>query len=124
LSSRGAPTNLKSVLVERHTTDEHGKQSNRQQYVPLLVTKNLWDFVMTLRDSYPEHHDRWFWADQISIDQSSETERNHQIALMSRIYSDAEFVIAFLTNDFVVSEELRNKVEDWAIYWENRTQKE
>jgi len=38
----------------------------------------------------------YLWVDQICVDQRSTFERNHQVKLMSRIYSAAEVVLAWL----------------------------
>jgi len=38
----------------------------------------------------------WFWIDQICIDQSTTNERNHQVRLMSRIFSQAYQVLVWL----------------------------
>jgi hypothetical protein len=39
---------------------------------------------------------KYFWIDALCIDQSNVLERNHQVNLMSRIYSKAAFVISWL----------------------------
>ena len=39
---------------------------------------------------------QYFWIDSICIDQQDVLERNHQVGLMKNIYSDADFVIAWL----------------------------
>lgn len=56
---------------------------------PLLVTKNCKDALKRLYD------DDWFtpvWVDAICINQAEDQERNHQVRLMSRIYSTADKV--------------------------------
>jgi hypothetical protein len=50
--------------------------------------------------------DRWFWADQISLDQQNVRERDHQVGLMCDIYTGAVQVFAHLgpapdTNDLL-----------------------
>jgi hypothetical protein len=42
---------------------------------------------------------RILWADAICINQNDIQERNHQVDLMSRIYSDAECVLAWLEDE-------------------------
>ncbi len=42
--------------------------------------------------------DQWLWIDQICIQQSSITERNHQVLMMCDIYTNAESVIVLLRN--------------------------
>ncbi|KAG9195722.1 hypothetical protein G6011_00843 [Alternaria panax] len=43
-----------------------------------------------------EDLDTWLWIDQICIDQSNPQERNHQVGIMSRIYSMSTSVIVWL----------------------------
>lgn len=40
--------------------------------------------------------DQYFWADQISLNQQNDLERDHQVSLMSTIYTEASFVFAWL----------------------------
>lgn len=60
------------------------------------LRRNLVDFICTLRS--PNRHIK-VWADAICIDQQSPTERNHQVQLMSRIYSDAACTQSWLGHD-------------------------
>jgi hypothetical protein len=41
-------------------------------------------------------HWSYFWIDAISIQQSNDLEKNHQVGMMSDIYSQAELVLAWL----------------------------
>jgi hypothetical protein len=43
-----------------------------------------------------EDVDTWLWIDQICIAQTDTTERNHQVGMMARIYSNATSVIVWL----------------------------
>jgi hypothetical protein len=65
---------------------------------PFVVRENLWNFLnhwkATTADT--KHVNSCLWIDAISIDQGSIQERNHQVAIMGRIYSEAEMVIAWL----------------------------
>jgi len=45
-----------------------------------------------------EDVDTWLWIDQICIAQVDTTERNHQVGMMSRIYSNATSVIIWLSD--------------------------
>lgn len=56
-----------------------------------MVSRNLYNFVRVIGRTDAR---RWFWADQISMDQSNIQERNHQVARMGQIYSGAEEVFA------------------------------
>ncbi|KAH7091148.1 heterokaryon incompatibility protein-domain-containing protein [Paraphoma chrysanthemicola] len=65
----------------------------------IMIGQNLHDFLRhgvndPLNDTRP-----WLWIDQLSIDQSSVAEKNHQVNLMSRIYRECECVIAWLGCD-------------------------
>ena len=60
----------------------------------LYITTNLSDCLVALLRSGKAK--RWFWADQISLDQTNILERNHQVAQMGDIFSQAELVIAWL----------------------------
>lgn len=62
-------------------------------YIPL--TTNL---DHALRDLWnaEERTEKIFWIDQISIDQGTTSEKNHQVAMMGRIYKCASRVITYL----------------------------
>lgn len=72
----------------------------------LHVTANLCIFLQRLRVEVSWENTRkrvglycqpdWFFADQISINQNAVSERNHQVSLMGRIYSDAQKTFAWL----------------------------
>lgn len=59
----------------------------------IWVTQNCQAVLAELRHSFAEG---LFWIDAISIDQSRTTERNHQVLLMKRIYSNAARVLTYL----------------------------
>ena len=59
----------------------------------LLITRNCEAALYQLRR---EQDVRVLWVDSICIDQSSVTEKNHQVALMGEIYKQGEQVIAWL----------------------------
>ena len=59
----------------------------------LLVTANCESALRRLRYG---HHPRLLWIDSICIDQNSDTDRNHQVALMGEIYKAAAQVIIWL----------------------------
>jgi len=74
----GDPSPTKQILL------------NRQ---PFTVRPNLWNLLSRLRDV---KHDGYFWIDALSIDQTSDSEKNHQVAIMGSIYEQAEITIAWL----------------------------
>lgn len=59
------------------------------------VGNNLWWFLhhMRLRNQYVN-----FWIDAMCIDQSNVMERNHQVQIMRKIYSNAQSVSVWLGN--------------------------
>ncbi|EUC47970.1 hypothetical protein COCMIDRAFT_45411, partial [Bipolaris oryzae ATCC 44560] len=69
----------------------------------LQVRKNLWTFLNTIRPKYAISQ-RAIWTDYICIKQnsrsghnkSSNSELNHQVAMMHRIYSGAREVVGWL----------------------------
>lgn len=64
------------------------------------IRQNLWQFLDMFRGS--DHNTGFLWIDQLCIDQSDDLERNHQVQMMSEIYSSAARVIAWLgPNDYV-----------------------
>jgi hypothetical protein len=66
---------------------------------PFEVRKNLWDFLneaCTRNTSLREEQPGLLWIDAICIDQSQVGKRNHQVAMMGRIYSEARKVLVWL----------------------------
>ncbi|KAF1835207.1 hypothetical protein BDW02DRAFT_597468 [Decorospora gaudefroyi] len=65
----------------------------------LSIRENLHSFLLELREE-DLHKDTppWnLWIDQICIKQSDVSERNAQVAMMGRIYSDAAIVIVWMS---------------------------
>ncbi|KAJ4297624.1 hypothetical protein N0V90_005517 [Kalmusia sp. IMI 367209] len=60
----------------------------------LPLTQNLVNALQAIRESSLGH--KSFWIDQICINQQDATEKNHQVALMGKIYSHAEKVITYM----------------------------
>jgi hypothetical protein len=60
---------------------------------PVKVRENLWWALVHLR--LPTQ-DWVVWVDALCIDQSNIGERNHQVRLMSQIFTNAEIVVAWL----------------------------
>lgn len=81
--------------------------------LPLLIRKNLWDFLHQRRKDQRqsetcqvlnEHHRSGavassLWVDALCIKQDSTMERSHQVAMMGQIYSSATSVIAWLGSE-------------------------
>jgi hypothetical protein len=57
------------------------------------VRRYLWDF---LKRKQADDNGHFLWIDAICIDQTSVLERNHQVAMMGRIYAEADDVFAWL----------------------------
>lgn len=63
----------------------------------LHITHNLHVFIQYLRlRGVGMRGPKWFFADQISLDQNNQHEREHQVSLMGSIYSKAHTVFAWL----------------------------
>lgn len=75
----------------------------------LTITQTLYDALVSLR---LPNKDRTIWADAICIDQESITERNHQVRLMSRIYTRCSRCIVHLGPEAGGSEILGEVFED------------
>jgi hypothetical protein len=60
---------------------------------PFLIRKNLWDFLHKARK---DNFGGYLWIDALCINQGTVGERNHQVALMGKIYSHADVVIVWL----------------------------
>lgn len=63
-----------------------------QDHGVIWITKNCEAAIRRLRLSDKK---RWIWIDAICIDQSSETERSHQVRMMSKIYMAARRVVVY-----------------------------
>ncbi|OQO11819.1 hypothetical protein B0A48_03546 [Cryoendolithus antarcticus] len=61
---------------------------------PVKVTSNLASALRCFRAEADE--EVWLWADALCINQNNITERNQQVQLMARIYSDASNVRAWI----------------------------
>lgn len=59
---------------------------------PFEIRTNLAKFLK----SYQDWSCTYLWVDQICIDQRNIRERNHQVALMSKVYTTSEFVLVWL----------------------------
>ncbi|KAK5628910.1 hypothetical protein RRF57_004625 [Xylaria bambusicola] len=59
----------------------------------ITITKNLYLLLRSLR---LPHRDRNLWVDALCINQSDHEEKKFQLALMKRVYQQAEKVIAYL----------------------------
>lgn len=79
----------------------------------LAITQNLWDFLLVLHAN-GSYGNQWFWADQVSINQCNILERNHQVSLMSDIYTRAEIVFGWLG---MMSEEHSSKLDNFQSRW-------
>ena len=63
----------------------------------LSIRQNLYDFLHSYRNDMSNVH--YLWIDQICISQAHEGERNHQVQLMSQIYSSSLSTIIWLGED-------------------------
>ncbi|KAI0182730.1 heterokaryon incompatibility protein-domain-containing protein [Xylaria flabelliformis] len=62
-------------------------------FTQVSITRNLYDFLRSLRGT---KSGRRLWCDALCIDQSNEEEKRSQIAMMRRIYQQAQKVLAYI----------------------------
>jgi hypothetical protein len=62
------------------------------------VRDNLGQFLQSARQK-PHVRQEWLWIDALSINQDNNTERNHQVQQMGRIYTNATMVISWFGMD-------------------------
>ncbi|KAE9972137.1 hypothetical protein EG327_009585 [Venturia inaequalis] len=84
-----------------YTWGDSGNEKNVTiQGKQFLIRQNLACFLdaeVLKRNQGVEHHvEDLFWIDQISIDQSNDKERGHQVGMMRQIYSGADLVLAWV----------------------------
>lgn len=62
------------------------------------IRKILWDSLWQLKKSCPPHlgGERYWWIDQLCIDQNTVTERNHQVQMMGEIFRKAQGVLGWV----------------------------
>jgi hypothetical protein len=75
---------------------------------PCHIGQTLCAFFQHFQEHSGTANCPWLWIDQICINQSEVREKNHQIPLMSRIYSQCTYVIAWLGRTFSGFETLLN----------------
>ncbi|PSN70121.1 HET-domain-containing protein [Corynespora cassiicola Philippines] len=69
------------------------RDSSVSAYRPFLVTFNLYNALVRLRDT---HSSAWLWIDAISINQDDTHEKDIQVGMMNKIYSNAAGVVIWL----------------------------
>ena len=78
------------------------------------IRRNLAKFLKCIRNKQEESQ-TLFWVDQLCVDQSSVEERNHQVGMMSCIYSQASAVFSWLgtgTRNTEVAFQFLRELED------------
>jgi hypothetical protein len=73
------------------------------------ISPNLYDFLSELRND----SDQMLWADQICINQNDLEERKNQVALMGRIYAEAQFVIIWLSKALWVARDVIHDIQEF-----------
>ena len=74
---------------------------------PFLVRQNLYDYLLRARGFRKR---QLLWIDAICIDQTNNPERNHQVALMSQIYSRGALTDVWLGCGDLAVESLFNRI--------------
>ncbi|PSN69319.1 HET-domain-containing protein [Corynespora cassiicola Philippines] len=67
------------------------------------VRRNLLEFLGIASHKYVG---KTLWIDALCIDQDNTLERNHQVKQMGQIYSNAEFVLSWLSSDMEIAQYL------------------
>lgn len=67
---------------------------------PFSIRRNLWE---SLDEAQLSKHTGYLWIDAICIDQRDLQERNHQVALMRQIYSNADKVMVWLAKELAMN---------------------
>jgi hypothetical protein len=70
------------------------------------IRNNLWQFLQSARLK-PHIRNEWLWIDALSIDQVNNTEKNHQVQQMGRVFRNATRVISWLGVDLGIENYLR-----------------
>jgi hypothetical protein len=77
------------------------------------VRQNLYDFLRVANATQPQIEARFFWIDQICINQQNEREKGHQVQFMGEIFRRAHLVIAWVGKE--------DKDSEFTIKWMKRT---
>lgn len=77
------------------STDRHILLNNE----PFVVRSNLYQALLALQRCSREGAVQYLWVDALCIDQCNVLERNHQVQMMGRIYSQAFQVRVWLGNE-------------------------
>ncbi|KIW03449.1 uncharacterized protein PV09_05219 [Verruconis gallopava] len=90
---------------------------------PFRVRSNLFDFLEIVSEKRWDAFTRDLWIDQLCIDQSTISERNHQVLLMADIYHSASMVVVWLgvssntAHNFILQAQWLSqpgrKLQDW-----------
>jgi hypothetical protein len=90
-------TSLQDAPPYRAVSYMWGEPSPTKQILlndqPFTVRQNLWDLLNRLWET---RFEGYFWVDALSIDQTSNSEKNHQVAIMGTIYIEAATTIVWL----------------------------
>lgn len=81
--------NLFNFLHHYREATGPSKEANKHRLQRMREDNGLWHPRV-------ENGDQYVWIDQVCINQTSNLERNHQVQVMSRIYSQAHYVLAWL----------------------------
>jgi hypothetical protein len=77
------------------------------------VRQNLYDFLCVANAIQTKLEARFFWIDQICINQQDEREKGHQVQFMGEIFRRAHLVIAWVGTE--------DKDSEFTIKWMKRT---
>lgn len=87
---------------------------------PHLIADNLWHFLRQAKADVEIISGSWLWIDALSIDQSNDEERRHQVGIMSSIFENAEQVLVWLGQAQDGSDMAMSALSDSALILQRR----
>jgi hypothetical protein len=83
-----------TVEIMLHSSSPNDACSQRQEpvHAPFRITRNLFIALQALRNA----NRQYLWIDALCINQQDPREKTHQVQLMGKIYSSADWVVAWL----------------------------
>lgn len=102
----GSPRRSKRLLIQTDTSEE-------LRVFQMLITSNLQLALRALRDA---NVPRILWVDAVCIDQEDAGEKNKQVAMMRKIYSNASRTIIYLGEDFPFCRQLRSHMPTMELF--------
>ncbi|KAF2995043.1 hypothetical protein E8E13_000964 [Curvularia kusanoi] len=91
-----ATTNDKYTALSYMWGPEEDQKTIKLNGIKMLARWNLWSFLRQKRIDQRRDGSQMFWIDALCINQAGLAKRNHQVAMMGKIYSQASNVLVWL----------------------------